>query len=87
MSLADRLNAGEPHRASGFPCGVKLALAGLADDADRTTFTDAINRPGVGRSWHYSSRAICNALRDEGIRLSVWVIERHRRKDCRCGTI
>lgn len=77
-NLAAALSAHENGKPKGPRCTIGILLNEL-DDIDRKALTKALES-------HMTGESIGQALRDEGHPVSGPTIQRHRRKQCSCGT-
>jgi hypothetical protein len=77
MSLAERLD--NPPSRRGSRCSVGVLL-GRLEDTERDALTSMLND-----RIRWSAPGIWDALNDEGYEASVTMIERHRRRGCRCS--
>lgn len=83
MSLAESLSAAVPYRPSR-PCGMRVLLEGLGKrDRDALNAALAIGKGAPGR---LSSQQLSDILKSEGHKVSMKVIEVHRKGACSCGS-
>jgi hypothetical protein len=81
-SILDELDA-RPRGTTGYQCTVAVARHALDED-DREAFDTALTAR-QGQGWRYSAARIARIVSDRtGIRVSEWVVQRHRREDCAC---
>ena len=79
MSLLNEIREAQTPRI-GRPCTVGLALDAM-NESDARDLNAALSDESILAS------AICRALANRGIDISVDVMRRHRRGGCRCGVI
>ena len=83
MSLADSLSAAKPYKTSR-PCALRAVFAVLSrEDADALTAALAIGKGEPGR---LSNQQLSDILATEGHKVSMKVIEVHRKGACSCGS-
>ena len=83
MSLADSLSAAKPYKPSR-PCALRGVFAVLSrEDADALKAALAIGKGEPGR---LSNQQLSDILNSEGHKVSMKVIEVHRKGACSCGS-
>ena len=83
MSLAESLSAAVPYRPSR-PCGMRAVLQVL-NKRDRDALNAAFAIP-KGEPGRLSSQQLSDILATEGHKVSMKVIEVHRKGACSCGS-
>ncbi len=78
MGLLDSLASPDYRPPRGPECGLGIVLKQL-DDKTRKTLQAALDNP------HAPSTKISVALGELGHRTSSHVVQRHRRRECRCS--
>ena len=78
MGLLDDLAKPGYRSPHGPDCGLAI-LIGQLDPKDKATLLAALANP------HAPSSRIVEALKDMGHRTSVYILQRHRRQQCRCS--
>ena len=77
--IAGQLATSSPPR-KGPPCSISVILGELDKD-DRTALVEALTNPLIAHT------AIYRVLADNGFRVNLNTVQRHRRGECRCGSI
>lgn len=77
LNLGTQLS-GQAGRRKGPPCTISVILAELDKD-DRTALVDALTDPLVAHT------TIFRVLTDNGFRVNLNTVQRHRRGECLCG--
>ena len=75
--LAIQLQNQVPRR-KGPPCSISVILSELDKD-DRTALVEALTNPLIAHT------AIYRVLANNGFRVNLNTVQRHRRGECRCG--
>lgn len=77
MNLRDAIASEQEKSRPGYACGVERLL-GTLDDDDRAALIDALGSEAP-------TSAIARALTASGYVLAYQTLQRHRRRECRCG--